>query len=448
MLGLIVTLVSAGCGSVADESPDPPTAELVPLSIGVLVPLTGPSADSGRGALESVRRVVVQREQELRSAGLLVDVTAADDRGQQSVGQQQATILADDPSTVGIIGSTESRVDEGVQPILAGSGLLTLSLGGSEPTLTRTVARQRPAFSNYVTLSAQRLDRARVAAALPPASATTLVLRGPRREDAAMAEVFVRSRVLAQSPRPTVRRLPALTADGFDRSGEVSVRALAQTARPDAVYVLADPATEWATIVSLRSVVPRVPIIADEDVLGPWPEEPARAEEQARDSGSPWGPLWTTTAGGTPDAADVAWPPPLPSSPAPTRTAEPSTEAEDEAIRAGRFSIAAHDAAQALIDGLLNTWADAAPTQRDAVATPTGDVGVSPAIVAWRSAVAREVRDDRQRGLLGPYVFDDRGVASRRLVGVYRAVDQTWSEGAPREVIGPCGTGSCAVRVR
>jgi hypothetical protein len=448
MLGLIVTLVAAGCGSGTTELSEAPPPDPVRFSVGVLVPLTGPAADSGRGALESVRRVVAQREQELQVAGLQVDVTAADDRGQQSVGQQQATTLADDPSTMAIIGSTESRVDEGVQPILAGSGLVTMSLGGSEPTLTRTVARQRPAFGNYVTLSAQRLDRARVAATLPPREATALVLRGPRREDAAMAEVFVRSRVLAQSPRPTVRRLPALTADGFEPSGEVSVRTLVQTARPDAVYVVADQATEWATIVSLRAILRAVPIIADEDVLGPWPEDPAGAEEEARDSGSPWGPLWTTTSGGTPDAADVAWPPTLPSSPAPTRTAEPSTEAQDEAIRASRFSIAAHDAAQALIDGLLATWADAAPTQREAVATPTGDTGVSPAIVAWRSAVAREVKDDRQRGLLGPYVFDDRGVASRRLVGVYRAVDQTWSERAPREVVGPCGTGACAVRVR
>lgn len=450
-LGLVITLVTlfaAGCGSGGDEPPDDPAQALVRLSVGVLVPLTGPADDSGRGALESVRRVVAEREPELRSAGLLLDVAAADDRGQQSVGQQEATILADDPSTVGIIGSTESRVDEGVQPILAESGLLTLSLGGSEPTLTRTVARQRPAFANYVTLSAQRLDRARVAATLAPVAATTLVLRGPRREDAAMAEVFVRSRALTQSPTPTVRRVPALTTEGFGAAGDAALRVLLQAQRPDAIYVVADPATAWAAIVSLRSVLPRVPVIADEDVLGPWPDGPARAEEQAQESGSPWGPLWTTTSGGSPAAADVDWPPPSVPTAAPTTTADPDLEAEDEAIRNSRFSVAAHDAAQALIDGVLSTWADTAPTQRAAVATPTAEGDVSPAIVAWRAAVAQEVSDTRQRGLLGPYIFDVRGVASRRLVGVFRATDQQWIEASSREVIGSCGRGSCAVRVR
>jgi hypothetical protein len=369
------------------------------------------------------------------------------------VGQQEATTLADDPATIGIIGSTESRVDEGVQPILARAGLVTLSLGGSEPTLTRTVRRERTAFDDYLTLSAQRLDRPAVAATLLPRRAASLVLRGPRREDAAMAEVFTTIRVRGGSPAPEVRRLPVVNADGaFDPAGAATLRTLVRADKPESVYVVADPATEWATILTLRSVLPSVPIVADEDVLGPWPDSVGGAEEQSRDQGVAWGPLWTTTSGATPSAADVPWPPVRPTpSPSPTEgaeDAEASSEAADEAIDMSRFSVAAHDAAQALLDGVLATWEGANDQERAVRATAPAQDSVTTQMMAWRSAVADQVQESRQRGLLGPYVFDVRGVASRRLVGVYRAEDQQWRQAAGREVIGPCGTGSCAVRVR
>ena len=268
-----------------------------------------------------------------------------------------------------------------------------------------------------------------------------------------MAKVFTTSRVRAGSPAPEVRRVPVLNTDGvFDPAGVVALRALVRADKPESVYVVADPATEWATIVTVRSVLPLVPIVADEDVLGPWPDTVGGAQEQALEEGVAWGPLWTTTSGATPSAAEVPWPPVRPTpSPSPTEGAEDAqapSAADDEAIAASRFSVSAHDAAQALLDGVLATWEGADDRERAARATAPVQNSVTTQMMAWRSAVADHVQESRQRGLLGPYVFDVRGVASRRLVGVYRAEDQQWRQAAAREVIGPCGTGSCAVRVR
>lgn len=457
---LLLALAAAACSQPSPSSPIATASPTTSLAIGVLVPLTGPAAQSGRGALESVRQVVALRSPELTAAGLDVEVVANDDRGQQSVGQQQATILADTPGVIGVIGSTESGVDEGVQPILARSGLLTVSLGGSEPALTRSVPGRTQAFSRYLTLSAQRLDRPRVAASLVPASATTVVLRGSRREDASMATTFARSRAAGGSPAPVVRRIPdATTAGRFDPALEQALQMWLDDQKPGAIYVIADAVAEWATILAVRDALPRVPIITDEDVLRAWPDAAIAAEAAARTQGSPWGPLRATTTGATPPQSDVDWPLPPDSLTSRSPDASPGAEqgAMDEqtlavsvAIDRSRYSIAAHDAAQALVDGVLVAWSSTPDPQRTqwATANPEADPQSVPLMMQLRARVAREVRDSAQEGLLGAYTFDRAGVASRRLIGVYGAAMGAWTEEPAREVVGNCGTGSCVVRRR
>jgi hypothetical protein len=263
-----------------------------------------------------------------------------------------------------------------------------------------------------------------------------------------MATTFGLSRLASRSPEPVVRRTPALASGNqFDAVRRRALQDWLLDQKPGGVYLVADPATEWATILAVREVLPKVPIIADEDVLRPWPDDVERADQAARDGGVEWGPLLTTTTGATPGAAEVPWPV-IRSTATPTDAADPETAAGDQAIAESRFSIAAHDAAQAMVDGLIKTWAAAGDTARSELATRAPQSEPSASMLALRRALLAEVRGSRQIGLLGTYVFDRTGVSTRRLVGVYRAADQTWFEDPAREVIGPCISGACAVRVR
>ena len=80
---------------------------------------------------------MAERAADLAEAGLDVTVLALDDRGEPSVGQQQATRLPDDPTVVAVVGSVTSLVDEGVQPILNTAGLAMIAPGGGAPMAHR-----------------------------------------------------------------------------------------------------------------------------------------------------------------------------------------------------------------------------------------------------------------------------------------------------------------------
>lgn len=448
--GLVVAMTIAGCSSNPNASPAPEPAAPVAWQVAVLVPLTGPAAASGRGALESVRRVLAERSPELAAAGLELSVLPADDKGQQSVGQQQATTLADDPSVIAVIGSTEGTVDEGVQPILGQAGLLTLSLGGAEPALTRSAKGGIRAFPDYVTLSAQRLDRARVAATLRSGSkGPATAMYGPRREDLAMAMTFSREYVRRGGQPPAMLEIASPTGDPEqDDLANRGARASLRSGAPNVVYIAADAAATWEAAKIVRDVRPRSAVIVDEDVLAEVPDDITEAAKQDATSSRRWGPTWATAGGATPIVVPQAFPQtPSPSPTSGVDDTDPEQSAADRDVAQSRFSIKGHDAAEAVVDALLRTW----PEQERAAASsaspsPAADDEVASVSPALRAAVSVDVRSQRQEGLLGPYRFDTRGVATRRLVGVYRLLDGQWVAGTPREVVGTCARSGCAVR--
>ena len=98
-----------------------------------------------------------------------------------------------------------------------------------------------------------------------------------------MATTFARSRAAGGSPTPVVRRIPdATTAGRFEPAREQALQVWLNDQKPGAIYVIADAAAEWATILAVRDALPRVPIITDEDVLRAWPEVAIAAEAAAR----------------------------------------------------------------------------------------------------------------------------------------------------------------------
>jgi ABC-type branched-subunit amino acid transport system substrate-binding protein len=377
--------------------------------------------------LGAVQSVVDASAAELAQQGLSVEVVAFDDRGQQSVGQQQATTIADDPRIVAVVGSTSSFVDEGVQPILGDADVAQLSLGGNDAALTRRGAGQRP-FPTYVTYAAGGLDRAAVAASTGVSDGDRVaVLHGPRREDSVMADAYavrveraggtvVLDRAVRSSPREG-------DEGDVDRA---ALRSALAAADPDVVYAAVPEAELWDTVSDVRTVAPRSTLVLDELALGRWSQRLDEQRTSALDRGTVWGPVLAVATGAeTPQSV-----------PETASTDSPGTEAPDaegREVPGGRFAAAATDAtalAVASLSGLLQE-----------------NRGTTPSVAALRAGVLDSLRRGVvHEGTVGAYSFDRFGVATKRLAGVYERVGESWRQRRAVVVEGTCRvTRGCSV---
>ncbi|CAB4862487.1 unannotated protein [freshwater metagenome] len=155
------------CGPVASPgrlAEPSPTSTKVQLAVGVLAPLTGDNATQGVGLLQSISDQLALRSGELGQAGIELTVIPLDDRGESSVGQQQATRLPDDPRVVGVIGSVSSLVNESVQPIMNNAGIAMVAVGGGDTQLTQRGTPAKRAFATYFRFNASDTARARACA--------------------------------------------------------------------------------------------------------------------------------------------------------------------------------------------------------------------------------------------------------------------------------------------
>lgn len=153
---LLAALAVFGCGDSDTNnftSGGPGNGTLPVVKLGVIAPLESGLVDFGKGIRNSVQLAVDQANASGRfSVRFAVD--ARDDSSTPAVGQAAAQALAADPSVIGVVGTYNSGVAAVVQPVLASAGIVMISPGNTNPTLTLGPDPSNPVrpFSNYFRL--------------------------------------------------------------------------------------------------------------------------------------------------------------------------------------------------------------------------------------------------------------------------------------------------------
>lgn len=135
-------LVLTGCGERGGDGGGGGTepgggGEKKIAKIGVIAPLSGRLAALGLGIQNSVDLAIKQANEKNEIPGWTLVLEAKDDEAKSDVGQNAATALTSDPEVVGVVGSLNSDVAQGVQPILQGASIAMVSPANTNPSLSR-----------------------------------------------------------------------------------------------------------------------------------------------------------------------------------------------------------------------------------------------------------------------------------------------------------------------
>lgn len=150
---LLTALAVQGCGSGTSDLSNTPNPNLPVAKIGVIAPLNAGLTEFGKGIRNSVQLAVDQANASGRFKVRFV-VDARDDSSTPAVGQAAAQSLAGDPSVIGVVGTYNSGVATLVQPVLSSAGIVMISPGNTNPSLTLGPDPSNPVrpFSNYFRL--------------------------------------------------------------------------------------------------------------------------------------------------------------------------------------------------------------------------------------------------------------------------------------------------------
>lgn len=142
-----------GCGSDTDplNSANEPNRVV---KIGLIAPLNAGLVEFGRGIRNSVQLAVNQANSSGRFRDVIFVMDARDDSSDPVVGAAAAQELAQDPMVMGVVGTYNSGVAAQVQPILDQAGIVMISPGNTNPTLTLGPDPTRPVrpHANYFRL--------------------------------------------------------------------------------------------------------------------------------------------------------------------------------------------------------------------------------------------------------------------------------------------------------
>lgn len=132
---ILFALALIGCGSNSNVVPAPVGASKS-VKIGVIAPLDAGLVEFGRGIRNSVQLAVLQANNSGQFQDLVFEVDARDDSSTPSVGEAAARSLAADGNVAGVVGTYNSGVASAVQPVLDAAGIVMISPGNTNPSLT------------------------------------------------------------------------------------------------------------------------------------------------------------------------------------------------------------------------------------------------------------------------------------------------------------------------
>jgi branched-chain amino acid transport system substrate-binding protein len=138
------TLALSACGSRDEDPPatgssdgsSAPETDARTVKIGVIAPLSGDLSALGLGIQHSVELAVDQANESGDLGGVTLEVDPQDDQATPDVGQQAASLLADDDEVIGVVGTLNSSVAQSVAPVLSTAGITQVSPANTNPTLT------------------------------------------------------------------------------------------------------------------------------------------------------------------------------------------------------------------------------------------------------------------------------------------------------------------------
>lgn len=151
LIGAVALAVaSAGCANTGtDDSSSTPEAGSTsssdaPLTIGVIVPLSGPAGPNGAHVLEAIEVMADMINEDGGCDGRQIEVVSRDDQSTPAAGVSAATELASAGVDV-VMGGWNSPVTLAIQPVLVRAGIMNITsipqnsaiLGGADPAAVR-----------------------------------------------------------------------------------------------------------------------------------------------------------------------------------------------------------------------------------------------------------------------------------------------------------------------
>ncbi len=107
------------------------------LAVGLIAPLSGPLANIGLGMENSADLAVRQANERCAIPGYRLELQSRDDKGDPPTGAAAARDLAANPDLIGVVGTYNSSTAQTVQPVLGDAGIVQISPGNTNVSLTR-----------------------------------------------------------------------------------------------------------------------------------------------------------------------------------------------------------------------------------------------------------------------------------------------------------------------
>lgn len=141
--GLLVATAAAaalaltGCGSGQGSADGECDTDRGTLTVGLIAPLSGDLANIGLGMRDSADLAVRQANERCSIQGYRLELQSRDDRGDPATGAAAARDLAANPTLIGVVGTYNSSTAQAVQPVLGNAGIVQVSPGNTNVSLTR-----------------------------------------------------------------------------------------------------------------------------------------------------------------------------------------------------------------------------------------------------------------------------------------------------------------------
>lgn len=382
---LATTLAMSACGTRTEPAAEGSTSAKV-ATIGVIAPLSGDLSALGKGIENSVDLAIKQANENNTVPGWTLKLDAQDDQATPDVGKNAATKLASDESVVGVVGTLNSSVAQSVQPVLSSAGIPMVSPSNTNPTLTKGADPAAPAraYPTYFRTCTTDDVQGPFAANYLYGEGVTKVatINDKKAYGAGLVAAFTEAFKAAGGE---IVAAETINPDDKDFSAVITK---VKGASPAAVYYGGEYPQAGPLGQQMKAAGLKVPLMGGDGIF-----DPAYIELAGKTSN---GDLATSVG-------------------APTATLESAkTFVADYAAGGypdpyGAYGAYAFDAANAIINGLKTSLADAA----DAKSALPGTV----------EAIGKVSFD----GATGPVSFDEYGDTKTKVLTVYKVTDGKWT---------------------
>jgi branched-chain amino acid transport system substrate-binding protein len=126
----------SACGSRAEQGGTTGESTNKVAKIGVVAPLSGDLSALGLGIRNSVDLAIRQANEAKTVPGWTLELAAEDDEAKPDVGKNAATKLSGEDDVVGVVGALNSSVSQSLQPVFAAANIAQISPANTGPSLT------------------------------------------------------------------------------------------------------------------------------------------------------------------------------------------------------------------------------------------------------------------------------------------------------------------------